>query len=191
MIASPQFTQLLKWGKVGETSIASWLRRKGYTILPVYDIPLDTGKGPTLFTAFASGLGELVAPDMLTILGKRIQWMEAKRKTRFTWRRIPVGRWQTGIDLRHYQHYRHVREHTQLPLWILFLHECSIPSASDLANGCPAECPTGLYGGEINHLKSAVSHEDKFRSNGRMYPMVYWDMEKLRKLASLEEVVSA
>lgn len=188
--SSPAFEKTLKWGKVGETAIANWLRRRGYTILPVYDVPLDTNKSPRLYTAYKSGYDELIAPDMLTMKGMRIQWIEAKRKTRFSWRaRYPNARkWQTGIDLRHYEHYLHVREHTNIPLWIMFLHMCAIPSDVDQANGCEPVCPVGLFGHEILYLKNHVAHKDQFQRDGRRYPMVYWNYDVLKPLATLAEV---
>lgn len=188
--SSPAFGKALAWGQVGETVIAKWLRRKGYTILPVYDVPLDTGKGPRLYTAYKSGHDALIAPDMLTMKGTRIQWVEAKRKTCFTWRKYPpnASKWQTGIDLRHYEHYLHVREHTGFPLWVMFLHMDSTPSDLDQANGCDPACPTGLFGGEILYLEKHFAHKDGFQRDGRRYPMVYWNHEILKPLATLSEV---
>jgi len=195
MTTTRNFEQLLKWGQVGETAIACWIRQQGYSVLPAYDIPLDTGKGPRLYTSFASAYSQLVAPDLLAMSGEKIQWVEAKRKTRFTWRRIPTGRWQTGIDLRHYHQYLKVKEETHIPLWIMFLHMSSEPSASDLAHGCPPSCPTGLFGNEITYLEENKSHEDSYTSSyGRSYPMVYWDIKHLmprnRPLATLEDVLA-
>lgn len=191
------FKRKLAWGQTGETSIAYWLRKQGYSILPAYDVPLDTGKGPRLYSALASGHDKLVAPDILAILpGEKIQWVEAKRKTRFTWR-WTQDVWQTGIDKRHYHDYLHVRKTTGLPLWIMFLHEGSMPSKEDKKNGCPPTCPTGLFAGEICNLEKIVDHEDSYEAkNGREYPMVYWNYEDLlrptkgKPLATLEEVLA-
>jgi hypothetical protein len=193
MNASPRtFTQSLSWGQVGETAIACWLRCRGWTILPVYEKVIDTGKGPRMYTAYKSGYGELIAPDMLAMKGPQIKWVEGKRKAHFTWR-WTQGVWQDGIDKRHYQHYLHVREHMKIPLWILFFHDNDQPSADDLANGSPPTSPTGLYGGEIDHLKDMVDHEDKYEARGRSYPMVYWNINVLqlngRPLATLEEIM--
>lgn len=190
--SSPTFERLLTWGKVGETVIARWLRRRGFTILPVYDVPLDTNKSPRLYTAYKSGYDELIAPDMLTMKGPRIQWVEAKRKTCFTWRERPPNahKWQTGIDLRHYEHYLQVRQHTGLPLWVMFLHVSSTPSESDLSRGCDPSCPVGLFGHEIYYLEKHFAHKDSFNRDGRRYPMVYWNYEVLKPLATLAEVTA-
>lgn len=187
---SPTFDQTLKWGQTGETAIACWLRRKGWDVLPVYEKVIDTGKGPRVFTAYHSGQSQLVAPDMLAFRGDRIQWVEGKRKTRFTWR-WTKSVWQDGIDVRHYENYLQLRERSPFPLWILFLHEQNRPSEQDLQRGCPLRCPTGLYGNEISYLKAVESHKDAFPKNGRSYPMVYWNIEHLKLLATLEDVLAS
>lgn len=186
------FEQKFQWGRVGETAIAAWLRYLGYSVLPAYDIPLDEGKGPRLYAAFDSGHNQLVVPDILAIhpdIQKGLRWVEAKRKTHFGWYR-KFEAWQTGIDARHYEHYLHVREITGLPLWLMFLHVSSIPSASDLAWGSPKECPTGLFIGEIGYLKEHISQRDGYWKNGRYYEMVYWRHTTLRCRASLEEILA-
>lgn len=191
------FRESLLRGQTGETKMAYWLRRaKERSILPVYDIPINTGKGPRFYSALSSGHDQLVAPDMLTIGCGKIQWVEAKLKSVFSWRRMPCqrypyARWQTGIDKRHYHDYLHVREVTDIPLWIMFLHESSTPWEKDRKQGCPEMCPTGLFGREITQLEKLVDHEDSYeKASGREYPMVYWNHQDLIQLATLEEVLA-
>ena len=187
------FHQQFPIGQLAEMYIRAWFRCRGWSILPVYNVPLDTGKGPRFYAAYSSGLGEIVAPDMLAIKDKKFQWVEAKRKSRFTWRRLgkDAHHWQTGIDLRHYGHYLKLRDFTEIPLWILFLHADPTPSASDLANDSPKVCPTGLFGGEILTLKERESHRDSYKKSGRAYPMVYWNKESLLRIASIGDVLTA
>lgn len=186
---SGNFEQNLQQGRVGEMAIASWLRSKGYSVLSVYDIPLDAEKGPRLYASFASGHDKLIAPDILALANEKTRWVEAKYKTKFAYFGMNKA-WQTGIDLRHYQHYLHVKETTNLDLWLLFLHTSSLASSDDLYWGSPKECPTGLFGGEISYLQKNEAQQGSYKSGAHSYPMVYWKHEALRKFATLEEMLA-
>ena len=187
------FEQQLSIGQQAEKYIHAWFRSRGWSVLPVYDIPLDTGKGPRFYTAYTSGLGEIIAPDMLVTKENTFHWVEAKRKSRFTWRRYgkDAHHWQTGIDLRHYEHYLKLRDFTGIPLWIFFLHANPYPSADDLTSGSPKICPTGLFGGEICLLRRLEAHRGTYQGQGKSYPMVYWNQESLLRIAAIEDVLMA
>lgn len=182
------FQSQLAFGQIAETDIARWLLQRGNVLLPIYEKEIDTGKGPRVFF---SG-GDFVAPDFLVLRGgDRIYWIEAKHKTVFTWHR-KTHRWTTGIDRHHYQQYCKVRDMLGFPVWLLFLHESSIPDPRDLRFGCPNECPTGLFGGDLDWLRMAENHEHP--NHGRS-GMVYWaylnneePWKSLKEIATLEEV---
>jgi hypothetical protein len=190
MAIDTSFEHMLKIGQTGEDIISCWLRSRQWSVLPVYPVVEDAHKGPRLYTAYQNEHKELIAPDILAMKGQCIQWVEAKRKSRFAWYEI-YGKWQTGIDLRHYEHYLRVSEATHLPVWLFFLHVDSVPSAMDIKRNSPAECPVGLFGGEIKYLESKISQKDKYQKNGRDYPMVYWQHEHLKEITTLKEVIDA
>lgn len=182
------FNDAYAFGLVAEGQIAQWLVHvQHWNLLPVYEIEIPSGKGPRLLTPNH----KLIAPDILAMKyqGRKflIKWYEAKHKTRFSWYR-KSGTWQTGIDLRHYLHYAQVQKETGKEVYVCFLHECSAPSASDLAHGCPPECPTGLFGQTLDHLIAHEHHRDSWKDERREYPMVYWNEQDLERLATLEEV---
>jgi len=177
------FEGSLAFGKIGEDYIAQWIISRGGSVLPVYEIEKSTGKGPQLFTTN----GGLVAPDMFVFNQNGLCWVEAKRKTVFSWYRAK-GQWETGIDLRHYREYLKVRETTGLPVWLLFLHTESEPGNCDKGrHGCPATCPVGLFGEEILTLDKKNPRIGTEHASG----MVYWSRSDLRFLASLDEVLNA
>ena len=129
----PAFDAALKYGVAGETAIARWLRARGNGVMPDYEKIVDTGTGLQIFLTDI----ELIAPDFLTFKGGKALWVEAKHKSAFTWHRIS-GRWVTGIDKRHYEHYLRVAEESGWPVWLLFLHE------GMQAKDSPANSPSGL-----------------------------------------------
>jgi hypothetical protein len=178
------FQQTLAFGHIGENYIMRYLRRRGWTYLPVYELEMEAHrKGPRLFMPD----GERIAPDCLVFQGSTVRWVEAKRKTTFTWYR-KERRWTTGIDIRCYEHYLEIRERHAFDLWLLFLHPSSVPSGADAKCGCPPECPAGLFGGEIQRLARCESHRSgKWGSGG----MVYWAAADLQLLATVEEVLAA
>lgn len=174
------FHQQLAHGQLGESIIAKWCMSRGSSVLPVYEKEIDTGKGPRFFTPE----GQHAAPDMFVM--PSMHWVEAKHKTVFTWHR-KTARWVTGIDLNHYEDYKRVQATSTRPVWLLFLHRCSTPDARDLAHGCPAECPTGLFGGGLDYLAENENHRHE---NWGRYGMVYWAHDVLRLLAGIEELDS-
>jgi hypothetical protein len=192
-MSSSDFAAKLAHGKVAEGLIARWLMARGNSVLPVYEIEKSHGKGPQLFAA----PGERVAPDMVTFTNAGALWIEAKHKSVFTWHR-KSERWTTGIDLRHYFDYLHVWRQSRTPVWLMFFHRESVPSAEDLRFGCPHECPTGLFGGKLDSLFVKESHRvppynptrEGCVGHGHS-GMVYWERNALSLLASRDEVLSA
>jgi len=154
-------------GLVGETWIAQWLRGRGATVLPVYDIEIDQGKGPRLFAPEE----EIIAPDMLVYDRYNVRWIEAKHKTAFSWHRISQ-KWVTGVDLRHYKDYCKVDDTSPWPVWLLFLHRGGI------AKDSPGNSPSGLFGRALSYLRTNESHRSDRWAKG----MVYWAMGSLHLL---------
>lgn len=175
------FEQTLQFGKLGESAIANWFKRRGYSALPIYEKQINEGKGPQLFAPNEC----LIAPDLL-VFNKdtnKVFWIEAKHKSAFTYHRITQA-WNTGIDLVHYADYLKVLELSPWPVWLLFLHEEGM--AKDTPPG--KESPTGLYGGELGFLHANEHHRHDNWGHGGM---VYWTDTTLTKLATLEEVYAA
>ena len=170
------FQRMLQMGKTGEGIIAQWMKRRGYSVLPVYEKEQGDYKGPALYTVE----GSLIAPDMVVFRqdGKAV-WIEAKTKSAFTWHRN-TQRWVTGIDLRHYIDYLQVQQVSPWPVWLLFLH---FPGQ---AKDSPTGCPHGLFGQSITYLQH---HENHRHQNGGRGGMVYWAHDTFKKLAELQEVV--
>lgn len=178
------FQQNLAFGQLAETDIARWLMRvRGASLLPIYDIEYDTGKGPRVFAPNR----QLVAPDLLVFSDGRILWIEAKHKTVFSWHR-KTARWVTGIDRHHYRNYLAVAQLFGLPVWILFLHKSDKPHHRDREHGCPDACPVGLFGGDVDSLKDSINHE---HDNHGVSGMVYWAHDTLKLLATVNDVCGA
>lgn len=177
------FSQKLAIGKVGESAIAQWLKHRGHHVMPVYELEVESGKGPQLFSAE----GEYIAPDMFVFKsdGTYTCWIEAKRKTRFSWWNIGKC-FETGIDLHHWDQYCKVQEVSPWTIWIMFLHTQSDTWQKDIDKwNAPPTCPTGLFGNRLTELKKSISHTDP--RHGKT-GMVYWKAESLLHLAALEEI---
>lgn len=171
------FDENLRYGRLGEGAIALWLRRRGWNVLPAYEMEKGAKdyKGPALYRAEGP---PLVAPDLLTFRGESVLWVEAKRKTAFTWYR-EGGRWQTGVDIHHFEEYLRVRKLSGWDVWLMFLQENG--EAKDTPDGM--KCPSGLFGEEIGMLAGTFDH------NWR--GMKYWNIEDLRLMARLEDIRTA
>ena len=172
------FQTNLSSGRLAEGVIANWLRRRGNTVIPAYELESVGQKGPQVYAPNF----ELVAPDLLVWKDGKTCWIEAKSKSVFAWNRTTKA-WVTGIDLHYYEQYQKVLSHFEFKwdVWLLFLHSSSIPSDADLRHGCPVKCPTGLFGNSLNVLRS-VEHSRDLRW-GRT-GMVYWQHSSLKLLAT-------
>jgi hypothetical protein len=178
------FALRLSYGRIAENKIAQWLMAKGSLVLPVYETELEgSAKGPRVFLCDS----ELVAPDLLVFTKQRAHWIEAKRKSRFTWHR-KTRTWQTGIDVGCYNHYLQIADQSPFPLWLLFLHEDSTPDARDIHAGSEPQCPVGLYGRDIQKLRHVVDHS---HNNWGRTGMVYWRESVLQRIATIAEVNAA
>ena len=179
------FEARLAKGQIIEQAISKWIMSRGHTVVPAYAVEASHGKGPQVFRLAES----LVSPDLLVFRkGRGPIWIEAKHKSVFSWHRKSSA-WTTGIDLRHYEHYRRVADVTETQVWLLFYHREAAPWHGDSAT-CPAACPTGLYGNELTRLSATESHRCGSRDVWGGYGpsgMVYWPESALIKLAdSLE-----
>lgn len=175
------FRDSLQKGQLGESVIANWCKARGNAVNPVYQIEVNTGKGPMFFAPDGS---QYAAPDLYIFPAN--QWIEAKHKTVFTWHRL-TGKWTTGIDVNHYEDYQKVQEISKSPVWLLFLHQSEIPDSIDQNYGCPPRCPTGLFGASLSFLVRNENHRHK---NGSRHGMVYWSHDKLRLLCELKDLNS-
>lgn len=173
-----QFDRSLARGQLGESIIAKWMRARGNSVLPVYEKEIDTGKGPRFFTPE----GQRVAPDMFVM--PAMQWVEAKHKTVFSWHRNS-RKWCTGIDLNHYAEYHQVEKISRRPVWLFFLHRVDRPDERDIRAGCPAKCPTGLFGNSLSYLER---HENHRHNNWGKHGMVYWAVDALNQHETLESL---
>jgi len=174
------FDERLKEGLAGESLIAKWLIRKGWTILPAYEKIQHDFKGPRIISAS----GNLIAPDMLTFRfdenGGEVHWIEAKSKAAFTWYRIGTT-YQDGIDLHCWEDYQKLYRLAPWPVWLMFLHGPGGIAKDNPEGHVP---PTGLFGNTIRHLKGCVDHDSPKWARG----MIYWNIADLRKIATWEEV---
>jgi hypothetical protein len=176
------FAESLRIGRIAEGEISQWLQRLGYAVLPAYEIEINSGKGPQLFSAE----GSFVAPDLALIKPGSFLWAEAKRKTVFSWYR-QKQRWETGIDIRHFEDYLRVSEITGAEVILFFLHISDTPSDIDTQyENCPLWCPTGLYGNRLSKLKDIGRRSEKWAKG-----MIYWGEEDLKRYADLSEVIRA
>lgn len=177
-MTNENFKTKLEVGRAGESVISRWLRKRGHSVLPVYEKIIDEGKGPQLFSAIPSDKDSLVAPDM--VLFRReggCYWIEAKTKTAFTYHR-KTGRMTTGIDFRHYQEYLEVQEQTKTPIALFFLQ------MGGYAKDSPPSAP-GLFWNWLHVLAECENHR---HTNWGNSGMVYWAQEKLILAATLEEL---
>jgi len=169
------FRATLDYGEAGEAAISRWLRRRGCTVLPVYEKLIDNGKGPRLYLPHST----LIAPDLFVFGSQNVLWVESKHKTAFSWHRL-TNRWVTGIDVRHYEHYLRVESETPWHVWLMFLHE------GGQAKDSPPNSPTGLFGNALSKLAKCENHRHK---NWGTMGMVYWAVDSLVNLAPLTELI--
>ena len=185
------FADSLNFGQIAETEIAKFLRKRGLSLLPAYEVEINSGKGPRLYYKDR----QLIAPDFCCFskIRRRIFFAEVKHKSRCTWYRKNAS-WQTGIDKNHFYDYLEVSKVTGCEIWLLFLHKINRPSKFDLKFGAPFICPTGLYSESIEKLNWSIDHIAPYFDKNRdgncghgTTGMIYWDIKKLKKIMDLNE----
>lgn len=178
MIVNNQFSIKLAQGQAGENAIANWFKSKGFDVLPVYEKIINTGKGPQIYTSQNTSL---IAPDLLCFKEGKPIFVEAKRKSGFTWYRKTQD-WVTGIDLRHYLEYIQVLNKTKIPVYLCFIQEGQNTKDSSFAKTAQ---PTGLFANDLSYLIKNENHRsEKWGKSG----MVYWSSNHLVKKASIGEM---
>lgn len=163
------FADTLNYGKIGESRIATWLKSCGYSVLPVYNVEVQSGKGPRLFTPTT----QLIAPDLFVFSAAGAYWVEVKHKSAFSWHRNSE-KWVTGIDLCHYLDYCKIAEFSPFPVKLIFLHD------GGQAKGSPPNSPVGLFGNDLSYLQR---HENHRSLNWGKSGMVYWAVDDLIRYA--------
>jgi hypothetical protein len=188
------------FGRDGESLVLRYMMSKGRILVEVGalgDKGLN-GHAPSIYIPGPRGGYRLTAPDLLTINPHVVPslwtkdniwdfpflWTEVKHKNTATYYR-KKSRWQTGIDRRLYQHYCHVDKYTKIPVWVLFLQRNEGESNARSVLGAP---PTGLFGCPITQPYSDEWKDEGYEKKGYR-DMVYWGIEELLQLATLEEVL--
>jgi hypothetical protein len=190
MIDSPDYL----FGRMIEGRLAAWFERAecsdffgdGSTTLPSVIIELnkieqgEANKGPRI----RSIVGDEIAPDLQVCRAGRFFFVESKAHRRCTWYRTgKPPRWQTGMGTHYFESYLRSANNLRAPLWVLFYQQGSQPSLDDLKHHCPKRCPIGLFGDEIQNLRARFDH--------RFGGMLYWDVSRLKLIASIDEVNAA
>lgn len=180
---SLSFQQKLRQGQIGESLIARWLRRRGFFVLPVYEVS-GLNKGPRLFNPQYVNDSQFIAPDMFVFKAADEReytcWIEAKEKTTFSFYR-KKRIWTTGVDKKYWEHYCRIQEETPWDVWLMFLHRGGNDKHTELKS------EPGLFGEKLARLQSIIDHEcgPEQMGNGGM---VFWNKSDLRKLAPIEEI---
>ena len=164
------FEKLLQIGKTGESLISTFFKKKGYSILPVYELINQEFKGPQVF----SNSGNFIAPDMIIFKKKKSIWIECKYKTAFSWYRKKQI-WTTGIDKKCFLDYCKIAELSPFPVWIFFLQMGGTAKDSPKSD-------SGLFAQKTDILKDNIDHE----SNNWAKGMIYWNKDLLIKIASID-----
>lgn len=169
MPPNDDFESKLARARAIEVAVATWLRARGARILPVYDYSgLGSGKAPKLEAFSASD--SLVTPDLLVARRCTLSWCEVKWKARANLFR-QTNEFETGIDLRLWRQYRHVRHETGARVFIVFAHEAEGFVTCDDIDVLDAMPSKRVYSGD------------------RFAHMVNWPLRHLHRLAEYSAVI--
>lgn len=198
-----QFQAKLGQGQLGER----WTFNYTCRVLHYVNIPLSKivdfkDRGPRIYVPATGGRPNtpevlpsyVPSPDTLCI--HRHDWeheqlilppeffLESKLKTKCSFYRFNKA-WQSGIDTSCRNNYLQVEKFTGKPVWIFHL---IFPTSEEAMNaqGVPPQkrpAPAGLY---AHPVSLPPAHDPS------QYPrMIYWKIEDMLRLASIEEVKAA
>jgi hypothetical protein len=113
------FAEKLERSRIYEVAFASWLQSRGWYTLAAYDY---SGKADDKAPRLMCGNTGLVTPDIFAVQLDKRAWFEVKLKSNADLYR-KTNTLVTGLPLRHWQHYHDVKALTDMPVWIVFIHE--------------------------------------------------------------------
>jgi hypothetical protein len=145
-------------GNQGELKVVEMLQKRGWFVIPSYDYSGDDGnKAPKL-----QGLCKnLVIPDLDISKNGSRKWAEVKTKNAATYTRI-TNRYEHGIPLRHFEHYRDVEQITGCEVW-LFIFELDTGQVL-FQKLCELEKSKRIYdGGKMSWGGMIFFQRDKFK----------------------------
>ena len=179
------FDSALKRGAAGESVVAAYFQERGYIIQPAYEkLELDF-KGPRAFGPDRP----YVAPDLFALIVKagepHAMYIEVKTKTHFTY----YGKkrqFETGIDVRLYEHYLALSSAVALPVYLFFLHTTNNAWPLDVEKyQAPPYVAGGLFYGRIDEL-DRIKRRGEMMQRGAVRHMMYWARSDLTHVASLQ-----
>lgn len=169
MQSDADFRAQLDAAREWEKALASWVRGRGWHVLPTYDFSgKQDDKAPKLLGPSSSI--DLVMPDLQCFRNGEVRWLECKWKSHADYNR-KRGWHVTGISLRLVEHYQKVTEITGADVFLLFLHEKE----------------GEVRGGRMRELESARSHDYTGPAMGR-FGMRFWRWDALRRWCALSSI---
>lgn len=160
------FQENLASGRRWEEKVSRWLQADGYRVLTIYEYTGANGRKAPRMMANPDE-NSLILPDLQVAARGATHWIEVKSKSSFG---VPFADHPsyktTGIDLRHWEHYRQVQKVSGLMVVIFFVHH------------------------HVREIRCASLDElDENRSkyinfgNG----MIYWGYESLGHVATIDD----
>lgn len=160
------FRKSLAHGKEQERKTSAYLKALGYRVLPTTDF---SSRGAPMLEA-ADREDSLIMPDAQAFRDGEGAWFENKWKTKAI-RGDKSGRLETGISLRHFDHYARVERESRIPVVLVFVHETERE----------VRC------GTLEQLADAFSHDytgDRMDPGGNRF----WFYERIPLWMSLDEL---
>ncbi|WP_445202058.1 hypothetical protein [Tenuifilum sp.] len=150
------FKEKLEFGQDGEHEVALVLLDMGVSVLPLYQF--DSDHAPYIL-----GAGKrLISPDLFCF-GNKSFMVEVKTKNQWVEFRGVV---ETGIEQKHYNHYKQVQEMTGLDVFLFFNHK--------------EKQPIGLYFCKLDEYTRVWDGSAKGKQVHP--PMVFYNIEVLKKV---------
>lgn len=118
------FERKLKFGEEGEHEVAQYLIQRGVSILPLYQF--DKGEAPVIFSAKT----QIISPDLICFKDDAFM-VEVKTKNQWVMHR---GRVETGLDLKHYNHYKQIACITGKDVYVFFNQKKQEPTGMFYCN---------------------------------------------------------
>ena len=166
----PTFEAKLLEARDYEIALSQWLQKQfGAYIVPTYDYGgLGDKKAPKMYPLLESK--GLVLPDLMACSNGKTVWVECKWKSEASFYRKHNIR-TTGINARHYKHYRKVKTVSGCKVVIMFLHVAE----------------NEMRGAEIDSMPP-IDHQ---YAGGKMGQsgMVFWAYDDIKRWCSLGEVI--
>lgn len=132
------FAKRLAYGKEAEDVVYSFLKERGWSLIPT--VPFEEDRGQRVYRLD----DDYPAVDTIAFKNGNSRWIEVKHKVEPCWFR---NQWTTGMEKRYFNAYCQIEEDSGIPVYVFFVVDYTEYE----------DAPYGIFDKSLKFLKSNIN----------------------------------